>query len=100
MRGGLTTKERRELAQLRKENRGLRRSNDILQAAANRRHKKLGTRLEVQWSTNYSVYGGRIQTEPIAPVAATLPTGSLLKEMPRPASEGAIGRPMPRWAWK
>ena len=33
-RGGLTTEERKELAALRKENRDLRRSNDILQSAA------------------------------------------------------------------
>ncbi len=46
-RGGLTTEERKELAELRKENRDLKRSNDILQAAAiffgaelDRRHKK------------------------------------------------------------
>lgn len=47
VRGGLTTEERKELAELRKENRDLRRSNDILQSAAiffgaelDRRHKK------------------------------------------------------------
>jgi transposase len=47
VRGGLTTEERKELAELRKENRDLKRSNDILQAAAiffgaelDRRHKK------------------------------------------------------------
>lgn len=34
VRGGLTTEERKELAELRKENRDLKRSNDILQAAA------------------------------------------------------------------
>ena len=45
--GGLTTEERKELSELRKENRDLKRSNDILQAAAiffgaelDRRHKK------------------------------------------------------------
>ena len=45
--GGLTTEERKELAELRKENRDLKRSNDILQAAAiffgaelDRRHQK------------------------------------------------------------
>jgi len=47
IRGGLSTEERKELAELRKENRDLKRSNDILQAAAiffgaelDRRHKK------------------------------------------------------------
>jgi transposase len=48
VRGGLTTEERTELTELRKENRDLKRSNDILQAAAiffgaeldRRQHKK------------------------------------------------------------
>jgi transposase len=47
VRGGLTTEKRKELSELRKENRDLKRSNDILQAAAiffgaelDRRHKK------------------------------------------------------------
>jgi transposase len=47
VRGGLATEERTELTELRKENRDLKRSNDILQAAAiffgaelDRRHKK------------------------------------------------------------
>ena len=48
VRGGLTTEEHKELLELRKENRDLKRSNDILQAAAiffgaeldRRQHKK------------------------------------------------------------